>query len=63
MWKVKIKKDCQKTRTVKGETYTAERYMYDPYGKVFLKEKGCFEYVYNLTFLNFNDKFNFYNNK
>lgn len=63
MWKVKIKKDCTSTGVILGDVYTAERYIYDPFGKVYLKEKDCFEYVYNLEFIDSNDRLNFYKNK
>lgn len=54
------KKDCELTGVKKGEEYTAERYRFNPYGKVYLKEKGCFEYVYNLEFKTLSEKLNFY---
>jgi len=60
MVQVIIKKSCDRIGTKKGEEYTAEKYQYNPYGKVFLKEKGSFEYVYNLEFKTLQDKINFY---
>lgn len=60
MFKVIIKKPCDRIGTKVGEEYTAEKYRYDTYGKVFLKENGCFEYVYNLQFKTLQDKINFY---
>ena len=39
MFKVIIKKACDRIGTEVGEEYTEEKYQYDPYGKVFLKEK------------------------
>lgn len=60
MFKVIIKKSSEEINTKVGEEYTAEKYRYNPYGKVFLKEKGSFEYVYNLEFKTLQDKINFY---
>jgi len=57
---VKIKKGCDRIGTKKGEVYEAEKYKYDPFGKVFLKEINSFEYIHNIDFLSLEDKLIFY---
>lgn len=58
--KIKIKNACDRIKTKVGEIYTAEKYEYDPFGKVFLKEIGSFEYIHNVEFISINDKLKFY---
>lgn len=55
-----IKNGCDRIGTKTGEVYTGEKYQYDPFGKVFLKEIDSFEYVCNIEFLSLEDKLNFY---
>ena len=59
-YRVKIKKECDRIGTKVGEEYTGQKYEYDRYGKLYLVELDCFEYVYNLEFLSIEDKISFY---
>ena len=59
-YRVRIKKSCDRIGTKIGEEYVAEKYKFDPYGKVYLPEIDCFEYVSNIEFVTLEDKTSFY---
>ena len=59
-YRIKIKKGCDRIGTKKGEEYAVEKSKHDPYGKVYIPEIDCFEYVYNIEFLSLDDKISFY---
>ena len=60
MYKIIIKKGCDRINTKVGEEYVAEKYRFDPYGKVYLPEIDCFEYIGNIEFKTLEDSIKFY---
>jgi hypothetical protein len=59
-YKIKIKKGCDRIGTKIGEEYVAEKYKFDPYGKLYLPKIDCFEYVGNIEFVTLEDRASFY---